>query len=198
MQYVIALSLISLTVRSNATRRCACLPLTSCWCNFLILSNLFKILLLFLQKVDFVFKCSNSWKLSRVAVLLLQSNVHYVRNIYIANFQRILALPTHICTRFVANCRESNLFACRQIHQCAKIGGGDGGSSQCWQCQDLESVYLCNCSLSLCRPKWMNFQKISKRPQVRTLIITFTNLIIWTKEAWTEVLSLWSWEETTT
>ena len=42
-------------------------------------------------------------------------------------------------TRFVVNCCESNLRTfCRQIHQCAKIGGWEGGSSQLWKCQDFD------------------------------------------------------------
>ena len=99
--------------------------------------------------------------------------------------------PTPIYLRALSPIVASQIYALVvKFTSVPKLRGRDGGSSQCWQCQDLESVYLCNCSQSLCRPKWMNFQKISKRPQVRTLIITFTNLIIWTKEAWTEVLSL--------
>ena len=56
-------------------------------------------------------------------------------------FSKMIFYPK-ICwfTRFVVNCRESNLRTfCRQIHQ---------WSSQFWQCQDFESVFYSNPSLN--------------------------------------------------
>ena len=41
--------------------------------------------------------------------------------------------------RFVINCRVVSIY--QFVIKSTSVGGGDGGSSQFWQCQDLENTH---------------------------------------------------------
>ena len=60
----------------------------------------------------------------------------------------ILILQNMLIYTLCIDCRELHLRTfCRQIHQCARIGGRGGGLSQFWQCQDFNSAWHWNPSL---------------------------------------------------